>query len=159
MSGTLLKLISIALTACVAYQVYYNYKANEELGGKYQDLSHTIYGWVSLLPGVALGTFVTRLSFAENDERANLLAKRCMYDVCAAVYLFVAFIMATVFVYTKVHVQHQNPGWQYIHSKWSSMNFNVYYFGVLQYGPALLLTTIYRANFGRLFKAQKETTK
>ena len=35
MSGKLIKLVSIALTACIAYQAYYNYKANEELGGKY----------------------------------------------------------------------------------------------------------------------------
>ena len=67
-----------------------------------------------------------------------------MYDWCALVYMIVAGIMALVFVYTKINIQHQNPGWQYIHSKWSSMNWNVYYFGVLQYGPSLLLTLVYR---------------
>ena len=103
---TRLKLVSILLTTCIVYQVYYNYKASEELGEKYQELDRIIYGWVSLLPGVLLGTFIIRLSYASEDKRTSLLEKRCMYDLCSVVYLIVTALMVFVFFYTKIHVQH-----------------------------------------------------
>ena len=139
------KVASVLLTAIISYQAYYMFKASEEMGGKYADLDHVLYGWVSLLPAIALGSFAIRLAFAgSSEETSKLLEGRCLYDICAVVYVVVAAIMTAVFFYTKVHVQHQNPGYQYIHSKWSSMNWNVYYFGVLQYGPSIVLTCLYR---------------
>ena len=145
MGARIRKVVSILLTAAIAYQIHYNYKASEELGGKYANMDHVLYGWVSLLPALLLGSFAIRLSFAgSKDEKAKLLEGRCIYDICAIIYVVVAALMAVAFVYTKVHVQHQNPGYQYIHSKWSSMNWNIYYFGVLQYGPSIVLTCLYR---------------
>ena len=67
MKETCMKLTSIALTAIVGYQIYYNYRANEEMGGKYESISRTLYAWVSLIPAVALGLFVTKLCFTEQS--------------------------------------------------------------------------------------------
>ena len=145
MGARIRQVVSILLTAVITYQAHYMFKASEEMGEKYQNLDHVLYGWVSLLPGILLGSFAIRLSFAScQDERAKLLEGRCIYDLCALVYVVAAALMTAVFFYTKIHVQHQNPGYQYIHSKWSSMNWNVYYFGVIQYGPSIVLTCLYR---------------
>ena len=61
------------LTAVLVYQAYYNYKANQEMGGKYQSLDRVLYSFVSLLPAVALGLYATRLSFSDKAHRGVYL--------------------------------------------------------------------------------------
>ena len=107
MGARIRKVVSILLTAVIAYQAYYMFKASEEMGGKYQNLDHILYGWVSLLPALLLGSFAIRLSFANSsDEKAKLLEGRCIYDLCAIVYVVVAAIMTVTFFYTKINIQH-----------------------------------------------------
>ena len=68
-----MQITSALLTSVVSYQVYYNIKANEEMREKYMSLERTLYAWVSLIPGVALGAFVTKLSFTDKNHRSVLL--------------------------------------------------------------------------------------
>ena len=154
MKETCMQITSALLTGVVSYQVYYNIKANEEMGEKYMSLGRTLYAWVSLLPGVALGAFVTKLSFTDKNHRGVLLQKRFLFDLCALLYSIIAFLMIAENLFRKVYNVHQDGPWQYIHSDWSSGNHDTYYWGVLQYGPALLLTIFYMHHFGRIFSSK-----
>ena len=144
------------LTAVIGYQAYYNYKANEEMGGKYQNLDHVLYSFYSLFPGIALGLYATKLSFTDTAHRGHLLQKRFLFDLFALFYCIVAFIFAAENFYRKESCPHQNGPWQYIHSDWSSSNHDTYYFGILQFGPAVLLTISYMHNFGIIFSSKHE---
>ena len=150
---------SVFLTAVIGYQAYYNYKANEEMGGKYQKLDHVIYSFYSLLPGIALGLYATRLSFTDKSNRDALLQKRFLFDLIALFYSVLAFLFAAENFWRKESCPHQNGPWQYIHSDWSSSNHDTYYFGVLQYGPAVLLTISYMRHFGMIFTSKKQEHK
>ena len=156
MKETCMKLTSIALTAIVGYQIYYNYRANEEMGGKYESIGRTLYAWVSLIPAVALGLFATKLCYTEQTERSALLQNRFKFDLCALLYLVLTILFVGMNLFRKVYNVHQRGQWQYIHSDWSSGNHDLYYWGVLQYGPALFLTLFSMHHFGRIFSKQHQ---
>ena len=62
------KLVSLTLLALVAYQMYYNYMGDMELGGKYAETRNLVYSVGSLIPGLALAVLHARLAFAKTDE-------------------------------------------------------------------------------------------
>ena len=72
---TKMQAVSALLTGIITYQVYYNILANQELGGKYQDINRVIYSWVSLIPSILLGIYTFKLLSAkiDNDMRLKLL--------------------------------------------------------------------------------------
>ena len=106
MKETCMQITSALLTGVVTWQVYYNYKANEEMGEKYMSLGHALYAWISLLPGVALGAFVTKLSFADKNQRGVLLQKRFLFDLCALLYSIIAFVLIAYNLFRKAYNVH-----------------------------------------------------
>ena len=101
-----MQITSALLTGVVTWQVYYNYKANEEMGEKYMSLGRALYAWISLLPGVALGAFATKLSFTDKNHRGVLLQKRFLFDLCALLYSILAFLLIAENLFRKVYNVH-----------------------------------------------------
>ena len=136
------QLFFAGLTCLLAYQAWYNLVGALELGGKYMNTDMLIYSVGSLLLAIALGIHATKLARADSlDERKKLAehktAKRFAYLYCA-----ILAGMVIVRVYSHFQYNYQlSP--EHIVSFEKSMKWQVYYWGVIQYGLAIVLSIAY----------------
>ena len=88
------KILSIALTAVICYQTWYNLGGAMELGGPYMEWRALAYSIGSLIPAIFLAIHNTKMAFAKNDEDKEALAADKKYKYACYFYLAILGGMA-----------------------------------------------------------------
>ena len=59
-------ILSIGFTLVITYQIYYNYRAVEDMGDGYLNTSSLFYNLVALIPALFLGIHCIKTEFADD---------------------------------------------------------------------------------------------
>ena len=129
--------IAALLSIVILWQFIYNICAVTSMGERY-----TSFGWVmleviSIIPGFILGCHVTWRLWKRNA------ATNWFFRVIAILYLVLAALVLGYFLYGISAKSHHQNERQHSSSYRKASDWWIYYFGVMLYWPAWLLSLTY----------------
>ena len=119
------------------------------LDGKYVNGERVLYSVVSLIPAFLLALLHFRLSLASTEEKKEALLKRSgMYNAFCKLYYGISLLLGAYLVFARVQYRCQLTQ-QFVKSFFLSQVWLVYFYGVLQYTPAVLVSLMHTFKYGK----------
>ena len=92
--GCLGKIFYPLMTGLISYQLVYNLLGSLELGGKYMSAGWLVYAVATLIPGILIGIYASKLAWTSKAEaRSALMEKRNFYIVFARIYVGLVLLL------------------------------------------------------------------
>ena len=129
--------VTASLTALILYQIIYYSMCISSMGDKYQSFKWVMYQVVSLVPAVLLGIHTTLKLFRPQTSSSKL------WWVFSGAYFAVGIFFTAFFFYSMTRLQKNQVKPVTVPSFHMAVQWQVYYFGVLVFGPSVLVSLIY----------------
>ena len=136
-SSQVFGVVTASLTALILYQIIYYSMCISSMGEKYQSFKWVLYQVVSLVPAFLLGIHTTLKLFRPQTFSSKL------WWVFAGAYFAVAIFFTAFYFYSMTRLQKNQIKPVTVPSFHMAVQWQVYYFGVLVFGPSIILSLIY----------------